>query len=45
MINPDAGDKMASLSEVVNLGGKNPFEVDTTSKAEEASGVVVPIPT
>ena len=36
---------MASLSVVVNLGIKTPFEFESTSNIEDDLGVVVPIPT
>jgi hypothetical protein len=45
IVNPVAGEAIAFLSAVVIRGGKKPFVVDSICKAEDASGLVVPIPT
>lgn len=44
MINPLAGEEIASLCVEVILGGNSPFVFDVISKAAEVAGVVVPIP-
>jgi hypothetical protein len=43
--NPIAGDDIPFRSEVVILGGKNPFEVEDKSSTAELSGDKVLIPT
>jgi hypothetical protein len=44
-INPMAGDTMEPICVADIRGGRNPSVVDVTSKAAEAFGVAVPIPT